>query len=152
MSLVVASPVAGATVPMSEVPDPVFAEAMVGPGVAIQPGGGRQDAVAPVDGTVVTLHPHAFVIAAADGKGVLVHLGIDTVKLKGEGFTLHVAKGDPVVAGQPVVGWDPVAVSAAGYDPVCPVIALDASADRLTELHDVGPVGAGAMLFALSSG
>ena len=55
------SPVDGKTVALGDVPDPVFAQAMVGPGVAVQPSGGRQNALAPVDGTVVTLHPHAFV-------------------------------------------------------------------------------------------
>lgn len=147
MSVVVASPVAGTVMPMSEVPDPVFAEAMVGPGLAIEPTGGRQDAVAPVDGTVVTLHPHAFVIATEDGKGVLVHLGIDTVKQKGEGFTLHVANGESVRAGQPLITWDPDAVRAAGYSPVVPVVALDARPEALSELHTASEVATGERLF-----
>ncbi|SFB22175.1 PTS system N-acetylglucosamine-specific IIA component, Glc family [Amycolatopsis marina] len=129
--LVVLSPVSGAVVAMTEVPDPVFAEAMVGPGVAVQPGGGAADAVAPVDGTVVTLHPHAFVVATEEGRAVLVHLGIDTVKQKGEGFTLHVVKGETVRAGQPIVGWNPDDVAAAGYSPIVPVVALDASQDAV---------------------
>lgn len=127
----VRSPVSGAVVAMTEVPDPVFAEAMVGPGVAVRPVGGAADAVAPVDGTVVTLHPHAFVVATEDGRAVLVHLGIDTVKQKGEGFTLHVVKGETVRAGQPVVGWNPDAVAEAGYSPIVPVVALDASQDAV---------------------
>jgi PTS system N-acetylglucosamine-specific IIA component len=147
VSAVVASPVTGRAVPMSEVPDPVFAQAMVGPGVAIEPAGGAQDAVAPIDGTVVTLHPHAFVVASEDGRGVLVHLGIDTVKQKGEGFTLHVVKGESVRAGQPLIGWDPDAVRAAGYSPVVPVVALDASAESLSGLLAGGEVPAGEQLF-----
>ncbi|GAB2966972.1 PTS sugar transporter subunit IIA [Amycolatopsis acidiphila] len=147
MSTVVASPVPGNAVPMSEVPDPVFAQAMVGPGVAVQPAGGEQEAVAPIDGTVVTLHPHAFVVAGADGKGVLVHLGIDTVKQKGEGFTLHVVKGESVRAGQPLIRWNPDAVRAAGYSPVVPVVALDAAAEGLSELLTDGAVTAGEQLF-----
>jgi sugar PTS system EIIA component len=91
--------------PMREVPGPVFAAAMVGSGLAVAPAGGRQDAVAPVDGTVVALHPHAFVVATEDGKGVLVHLGIDTVKRKGEGFIPHVVKGEPVRAVPGTGGW-----------------------------------------------
>lgn len=142
-----ASPASGEAVPMTEVPDPVFAESMVGPGVAIQPSGGAQDAVAPIDGTVVTLHPHAFVVAGEDGRGVLVHLGIDTVKQKGEGFTLHVAKGEAVRAGQPLIRWDPDAVRAAGYSPVVPVVALDAPAEGLSQLVTGGPVAAGDQLF-----
>jgi sugar PTS system EIIA component len=139
--------VAGVVVPLTEVPDPVFAEAMVGPGLAVVPSDTPGVAVAPVDGTIATLHPHAFVVATESGRAVLVHLGIDTVRLKGEGFVLHVAKGDVVRAGQPVVGWDPVAVAAAGYATVCPVIALDASADVLGELHASGPVSVGERLF-----
>lgn len=144
--LSVASPVAGSVVGLADVPDPVFAEAMVGPGLAVVPSSGL--VVAPVAGTVATLHPHAFVVATESGRAVLVHLGIDTVKLKGEGFTLLVAKGDAVTAGQPMVEWDPVAVEGAGYSAVCPVVALDASADVLADVHEPGPVGVGERLFA----
>ncbi|KFU77576.1 PTS system N-acetylglucosamine-specific IIA component, Glc family [Amycolatopsis lurida] len=151
MSLEILSPVSGKTTTMTEVPDPVFAQAMVGPGIAVLPSGGRQDAVAPVDGTVVTLHPHAFVVATEDGRGVLVHLGIDTVKQKGEGFTLHVVKGEAVRAGQPVVGWDPDAVKAAGYSPIVPVVALDAKADVLSGLLTGGDVEAGDAIFTWDS-
>nr|WP_279587062.1 PTS glucose transporter subunit IIA [Amycolatopsis arida] len=149
--MVVRSPVTGETVPMAEVPDPVFAEAMVGPGIAVRPTGGAADAVAPVDGTVATLHPHAFVIATEDGRAVLVHLGIDTVKQKGEGFTLHVVKGESVRAGQPVVGWDPDAVAAAGYSPMVPVVALDASPDVVTGARTGAEVTPAEPLFTWSS-
>lgn len=147
MSLPVGSPVAGRVVPLTEVPDPVFAEAMVGPGLAVVPAAEPGDAVAPVAGTIATLHPHAFVVATESGKAVLVHLGIDTVKLKGEGFTLHVAKGDTVEAGQPVVGWDPAAVEDAGYASVCPVIALDAGQEVVGDPHAEGPIAVGDQLF-----
>ncbi|QFU88727.1 PTS glucose transporter subunit IIA [Amycolatopsis sp. YIM 10] len=147
MSLEILSPVAGRTVPMSEVPDQVFAQAMVGPGIAVQPSGGRADAVSPVDGTVVTLHPHAFVVATESGRGVLVHLGIDTVQQKGEGFTLHVVKGESVRAGQPLISWDPEAVTAAGYSAVVPVVALDAPAEALSALTTGTEVTEGDALF-----
>ncbi|MBP2472921.1 PTS system N-acetylglucosamine-specific IIA component [Crossiella equi] len=148
MSLSVLSPVAGTVVPISEVPDPVFAQAMVGPGIAVDPDRTAGEAVAPVDGTVVTLHPHAFVVATDAGTAVLVHLGIDTVKLKGEGFTLHVVKGEKVRAGQPVITWNPADIEATGYSPVCPVVALDAAADTLSDLRAPGPVAAGDPLFS----
>lgn len=147
MSLVVQSPVAGTTAPLSEVPDAVFAEEMVGPGIAVTPAGGPCDAVAPVDGTIATLQPHAFVVAAAGGQAVLVHLGIDTVKQKGEGFTMHVEQGDAVRAGQPVASWDPDVVQAAGYSPIVPVIALDAGKDTMSELATGRSVAAGDELF-----
>jgi PTS system N-acetylglucosamine-specific IIA component len=145
--LLVGSPVTGLVVRLSEVPDPVFAEAMVGPGLAVVPSDSPADAVAPVDGTIATLHPHAFVVATESGRAVLVHLGIDTVKLKGDGFLLHVAKGDVVRAGQPVVGWHPAAIAAAGYATVCPVIALDAGPDVVGSPHSPGPVSVGERLF-----
>ena len=147
MSLEVLSPVPGRVTPMAQVPDPVFAQSMVGPGVAVLPVGGRQEVLSPVEGTVVTLHPHAFVVVTDGGQGVLVHLGIDTVKQKGEGFALHVVKGESVRAGQPLISWDPDAVTAAGYSPVVPVVALDADAGALSELPTGGGIGAGEQLF-----
>jgi sugar PTS system EIIA component len=147
VTLRVASPVSGRVVPLTEVPDPVFAQAMVGPGVAVEPDRVSADVVSPVDGTVVTLHPHAFVVATAEGAAVLVHLGIDTVKRKGEGFTLHVVKGETVRAGQPVVTWDPAEVEAAGFAPICPVIALDAAPEVVLDQAG-GPVVAGDALFS----
>ncbi|ONI90207.1 PTS glucose transporter subunit IIA [Saccharothrix sp. ALI-22-I] len=147
MTLRVTSPVSGRVVPLTEVPDPVFAQAMVGPGVAVEPDRVSAEVVSPVDGTVVTLHPHAFVVATSEGAAVLVHLGIDTVKRKGEGFTLHVVKGETVRAGQPVVTWDPAEVEAAGFSPICPVIALDAAPEVLLDQAG-GPVVAGDALFS----
>lgn len=135
MSLRVGSPVAGRVVALSAVPDPVFSQAMVGPGVAVEPVRVKSDVVSPIDGKVVTLHPHAFVVATGDGAAILVHLGIDTVKRKGEGFELHVVKGEEVRAGQRIVTWDPAEVEAAGFAPICPVIALDASAEVLGSIE-----------------
>ncbi len=132
--LVVRSPLPGRVVPLSDVPDLVFAEEMVGPGVAVDPDPGPSTAVAPVDGRVVVLHAHAFVVQHASGRGVLVHLGIDTVQLQGEGFELLAAVGDEVTAGTPVVRWDPTAVEAAGRAAVCPVIALDAPSSAVERL------------------
>ncbi|SPL95354.1 PTS system, N-acetylglucosamine-specific IIA component [[Actinomadura] parvosata subsp. kistnae] len=92
------------------------------------------------------LHPHAYVIVGDDGKGVLVHLGIDTVQLKGAGFQLLAAEGDRVSAGQPVVAWDPSAIEAGGRSPVCPVVALDALSEELTGVAE-GAVHVGDELF-----
>ena len=132
--LVVTAPLAGRVVPLSDVPDLVFAEEMVGPGLAVDPDPGPGTVCAPVDGKVVVLHAHAFVVQTAGGKGVLVHLGIDTVQLHGEGFELLAAVGDDVTAGAPMVRWDPSAVEAAGRAPVCPVIALDAPSSAVERL------------------
>jgi PTS system N-acetylglucosamine-specific IIA component len=132
--LVVTSPVAGRVLPLSDVPDLVFAEEMVGPGIAVDPDPGPSTVVAPVDGQVVVLHAHAFVVQTAAGRGVLVHLGIDTVQFHGEGFELLAAVGDTVTAGTPLVRWDPRAVASAGRSPVCPVVALDAPPEAVERL------------------
>lgn len=143
----VLAPVPGQAVPLADVPDPVFAGEMVGPGRALDPERRELTAVSPIDGRIVKLHPHAFVVVRDDGRAVLVHLGIDTVQLKGEGFRLLVAEGDIVSAGAPVVVWDPAAVEAGGRSPVCPVIALDASADVLTVPAGVAGLATGEELY-----
>jgi sugar PTS system EIIA component len=151
VSLRVSSPVRGEVAGLSAVPDPVFSQAMVGPGLAVRPALLAGDVLAPIDGLVATLHPHAFVVAGESGQAVLVHLGIDTVKLKGEGFTLHVVKGETVRAGQPVIGWDPQAIEAAGYSTICPVVALDAQNSALVDFAPDGPVEPGDPLFIWNS-
>lgn len=143
----VSSPLAGRAIGLAAVPDPVFSGAMVGPGTAIDPVREPSEAVAPVDGVIVSLHPHAFVIVDDSGHGVLTHLGIDTVQLNGEGFELLVNKGDNVVRGQGIVRWDPAGVEAAGKSPICPVVALEATAEALTDLREDGVVEAGESLF-----
>ncbi|MDM7832621.1 PTS sugar transporter subunit IIA [Cellulomonas edaphi] len=121
------SPLSGVVRPVSAVPDVVFAEQIIGPGVAIEPERSQtQHVVAPADGVVGALHPHAFALELADERSVLVHLGIDTVTLAGLGFTLHVRAGEAVTAGQRLVSWSPVDVAAAGLATICPVVALQA--------------------------
>ncbi|WP_431963980.1 PTS sugar transporter subunit IIA [Actinacidiphila sp. bgisy160] len=144
----VSSPLTGRVIGLAAVPDPVFSGAMVGPGTAIDPVREPSVAVSPVDGVVVSLHAHAFVVVDADGHGVLTHLGIDTVQLNGEGFEVLVNKGDTVVRGQKMVRWDPAAVEAAGKSPVCPVVALEATAEALAGLVEDGEVATGATLFS----
>ncbi|NLU71072.1 PTS glucose transporter subunit IIA [Streptomyces sp. HNM0574] len=143
----VTSPITGRAIGLSAVPDPVFSGAMVGPGTAVDPVREPTEAVAPVDGIIVSLHPHAFVVVDADGHGVLTHLGIDTVQLNGEGFELLAAKGDTVQRGQAVVRWNPAQVEEAGKSPVSPVIALEATPDSLSDVVEDGDVAVDATLF-----
>ncbi len=151
MKIAVVAPVSGRVIALSAVPDPVFSAAMVGPGIAVDPGEAESVvAVAPVSGQVVKLHPHAFVVKTEDGAGVLTHLGIDTVQLDGDGFELHVEEGSGVAAGEPVVTWSPAAVAAGGRSPVVPVVALDSAADALSDLREAGDVAAGEPLFTWS--
>lgn len=121
----VLAPVEGRALPLSEVPDPVFSQGMVGHGAAVEPPQQVVDAVAPVSGKILKLLPHAYVIMTADNVGVLVHLGLDTVTLEGAGFTAHVAQGDTVSAGQRVITYDVPAIVAAGLSPVVPVVVMD---------------------------
>lgn len=121
----VCSPVPGRAVALADVPDPVFSQGMVGYGAAVEPPQQVVEAVAPVGGKILKLLPHAYVIMTADGVGVLVHLGLDTVQLQGAGFTAHVAQGDEVTAGQKVISYDVPAIVAAGYSPVVPVVVMD---------------------------
>ncbi|MEH0108417.1 PTS glucose transporter subunit IIA [Tersicoccus sp. MR15.9] len=127
------APVAGTVTTLAEVPDEVFAAQMVGPGVSVAPSGsGPVEVVAPVAGTIVKLHPHAFVITAPEGPSVLVHVGIDTVELKGRHFTVHAEQGQEVAAGETVVTVDLDAVQDAGYSAACPVVVLGAAPDSVT--------------------
>jgi PTS system D-glucosamine-specific IIC component len=100
------APVEGKIVPLSEVPDQVFSQKMMGDGFAILPSSGK--IVAPCDGKIETLFPtkHAIGLTSNSGHEVLIHIGIDTVELKGEGFTAHVAQGDQVKKGQHLLDVD----------------------------------------------
>ena len=121
----VLAPCPGQVLPLSDTPDPVFAGEMVGPGVLIDPDPGRTTVVSPIAGRVVKLHPHAFVVLADSGVGVLVHLGINTVKLEGRGFEVLASEGVVVAAGDPMVRWDPATITGDGMSRVVPVVAMD---------------------------
>jgi N-acetylglucosamine PTS system EIICBA or EIICB component len=131
----VLAPIRGRAVPMQQVPDPTFGDCLVGPGAAIIPPVEIVDAVAPISGTVLQMFPHAYVIVSADNVGVLVHLGLDTVQLNGEGFTAHVAKGDEVEAGQPIMTYDVPSVVATGRNPIVPVVVMEKQAQDIRLDH-----------------
>jgi PTS system glucose-specific IIA component len=147
----VLAPVDGRAIALADVPDPVFAQGMVGHGAAIDPPHQVLDAVAPVSGTLLRLMPHAYVIMTADGVGILVHLGLDTVSLNGAGFTALVSQGDQVSAGQPVITYDVPAIIAAGLSPVVPVVVMDEREASNITVGDAVSSGAeispGALLF-----
>jgi PTS system glucose-specific IIA component len=121
----VLAPCPGRVIPITDTPDPVFADEMVGPGVAIEPDPGETTVVSPIAGRVVKLHPHAFVVLGGNGVGVLVHLGINTVRLDGRGFEVLASEGSVVEAGEPMVRWDPATISGDDISTVVPVVAMD---------------------------
>jgi PTS system glucose-specific IIA component len=146
----VLSPCPGRVIAMADVPDPVFAEEMVGPGVAIEPEPGPTVVTSPIAGTVLKVHPHAFVVLG-DGVGVLVHLGINTVRLDGAGFEVLATQGSEVAVGDPMIRWDPATIPASvgGQDvsTVVPVVVMDAPRGSVTSDAIGGPVVAGDLLF-----
>ena len=105
-TLTLKAPLTGVLVPIEQVPDPVFAQKMVGEGISIDPLSDRL--LAPCDGEVIHLHPasHAVTIRALGDLEVLLHIGLDTVKMRGEGFTAHVTVGDQVRVGDDLVSFD----------------------------------------------
>ncbi len=119
------APVAGQVVPITEVADKVFASKALGEGVGIVPTAGR--VVAPVSGVLVTVPDsgHAFGIRTDDGVEVLVHVGIDTVRLEGKGFDVKVAKDQHVVAGDVLADVDLDVIRGAGYDPTTVVVVIN---------------------------
>ncbi len=120
------APVNGKLIEMTQVPDPVFSNEMLGKGCAIWPDG---DVVyAPVSGAVTVTMGHAVGITSDDGIEALVHVGIDTVNLGGKGFTSYVSQGEKVTAGQPVLKMDRSVIASAGYRD-CVVLAISNSAE-----------------------
>ncbi len=148
----VLAPVAGRLLPLSAVPDEVFAAEMVGSGVAIEPSvpadGADAVVLAPVAGTVMKLHPHAAIVLAGTGIGVLVHVGIDTVNLNGEGFTLFAEEKAKVAAGDPLIGFSPSGIRGRGLSAICPVVVMDSVAGSITGLEE-RDVAAGDWIFSV---
>ncbi|MDR8019926.1 PTS sugar transporter subunit IIA [Nesterenkonia aerolata] len=140
------TPCPGTVRALETVPDPLFAGGLVGPGAAVEPYDGTQHAMAPITGQLLKVHPHAYVVINEARLAVLVHLGIDTVSRRGDGFTVLKEEGDQVEAGTPVIEWDPVAVRTAGLSAVIPVVALEKTEDTVTDVLD-GEIAAGQRLF-----
>ena len=141
--LTVVSPLAGKIIPVEEVADGVFSEKMVGDGFAVEPE--ADEVLAPADGeiTLVFDTKHAFTMRTAQGVDLLVHMGIDTIRLNGEPFTLNIQQGDTVKAGQPIGTMDRAAILAAGYRTVTPVVVGNLADLGGFELTRTGEVKAG---------
>jgi PTS system beta-glucosides-specific IIC component len=123
----VLSPLSGTIHPLSDVPDPAFSSEAMGKGLAIKPSEGR--VVAPFDGkvTVAFKKKHALAVVSESGAEMLIHVGIDTVKLDGQYFTSHIKEGDTVTAGQLLLEFDVEQIAAAGYETVTPIIVTNST-------------------------
>lgn len=121
----IGSPVKGRAVPLSEVNDPTFAEEMLGKGMAVIPSEGK--IYAPADGVIEMVFDtmHAVSMTTDLGAEVLVHVGLDTVKLGGDGFKSHVKAGDRVKMGDLMLEADLEKIKAAGYDTITPVVVCN---------------------------
>lgn len=121
----VASPLLGKAIPLSQVKDEVFATGVLGEGVAVIPDKG--ELYAPADGTIETVFDskHAISMITDAGVELLMHVGLDTVKLEGKGYTPLVKNGDQVKRGQLLLRFDIAAIQAAGYDVTTPVIVTN---------------------------
>ncbi len=126
------SPLNGSICPLDQVPDDVFAQKMLGDGLAVIPTDGK--ICSPVSGTIsqVTETKHAYCITSDDGLDILIHFGIDTVKLKGEGFNVLVKEGDRVEVGTPICEADIDFIKNAGYELHTPVL--------ITNMDDVSNI------------
>ena len=133
--MIVYSPLEGDRVDIVDVDDPAFSKKMLGDGVAVRPTG--RVVSAPFDGEVVSLFStkHAVGLVSDEGVEVLIHIGLDTVAMNGDGFEAHIVQGQRVIAGQPLVSFDPEKIVAAGYDLVTPVVITN-TAD-VTEIVQV---------------
>lgn len=121
----VVSPLAGQVKTLSQATDPVFSSGVMGQGVVIEPSQG--ELVSPVNGTVTVLFPtkHAVGIVSEEGVEMLMHIGMDTVSLDGQGFEAHVVQGDKVVVGQQLISFDMDVIKEAGLVTETPVIVTN---------------------------
>src|SRR5512133_1310558 len=131
--LILRAPVSGVIYPLERVPDPVFAQKLMGDGLSIDPVDGTLRA--PCAGEVVTLHPasHALTLRTAGGVEVLMHIGIDTVSLKGVGFTPRVRQGDKVDAGAPLIDFDLDKLATTAKSLLTEIIISNGDAARIVE-------------------
>ncbi|NLI85216.1 MAG: PTS transporter subunit EIIC [Propionibacterium sp.] len=147
----IVSPVNGRLIALADVPDKVFASGALGAGVGIVPSDGHF--VAPIAGTVVTVFPtgHAYGIKSDDGIDLLVHIGIDTVAMKGDGFTSEVTKGQRVNAGDALATADLAKISEAGFDPTTIVVVTNTKSLGAITSEQPGQVAAGDAVLAVEA-
>jgi len=130
------SPIVGEVVALTDVPDEVFASKMVGDGIAFKPDEGAL--FAPVSGRIVQVFPtkHAIGLETKEGLEVLIHIGINTVEMKGEGFRSFVCKNQWVEAGDKIMEFDLDLIEKSGRSTIIPVIITNMDNVKSIEIHD----------------
>lgn len=148
--LVLLSPLDGWAAPLGEVPDPVFAEAMLGDGVAVDPTSSVLRA--PCDGVVISVHAarHAVSLRAAGGVEILMHIGLDTVALGGEGFEVHVGDGETVKAGDRLISFDLEILASKATSLMTPIVITGPAGRRIAQRWVGRSVKAGDKLLELA--
>lgn len=138
--IIICSPVNGKIVPIGDVSDPTFADEILGKSVAVIPQANR--VVAPVNGTVQVMFEtgHAVSIVSDEGTELLIHIGIDTVKLKGQFFKVYVKSGDKIKKGDTLIEFDEAQIKSAGYDTVIPIVICNSESYSKVEGTQAGPI------------
>ncbi|MCM1154585.1 MAG: PTS glucose transporter subunit IIA [Roseburia sp.] len=141
--IMIAAPLSGRLVSIKEVSDPTFSEEVLGRGVAIIPADGK--VCAPADGVVNTVFPtgHAAAMTSNEGVEILIHVGLDTVKLNGKHFTIHAAEGQEVKKGDLLIEADIEQIKAEGYDIITPVIICNSGDFSDFQMAEAGDVAIG---------
>ncbi len=142
-SIQLIAPVSGKMLTIEEVPDPVFSQKMMGDGVAFEPQEGK--IVAPADGEIIQVFPtkHAIGIKAVNGAEILIHIGLETVGMKGEGFTVHVSEGKKVKQGDVLVTVDLNLVKEKASSIITPMIITNLNDMQSIEKSSLSSVIAG---------
>lgn len=143
------APVAGEAVPISEVSDPTFGQEILGKGIAIKPTEGK--VLAPCDGKVDMMFEtgHAVSLVSDGGAEILIHVGLDTVELKGKHYTIHAHNGDKVTKGQLLIEFDFQAIAAEGYDVITPVVICNSDDYSSIKPHTGKAVAPGDLILEL---
>jgi len=149
---VVVAPTPGELVAMADIPDPVFAGGAMGVATGIKPSKGI--VYAPVSGVVTATMPgslHAVGLASDSGVEVLIHVGVDTVEMKGDGFAGFVEKGEHVTAGQPLITFDTAKIAAAGHSDCVITVVLNGDDYASVEPVEPGAIEAGKPIINLKN-
>lgn len=144
------APVSGTAIVLNQVQDPAFATGLLGKGIAIMPSDGK--VVAPCDATVDTLFDtaHAVTLISDFGAEILIHIGLDTVNLKGKFYTAHVQNGQQVKKGQLLIEFDLDAIKAEGYDTVTPMVICNSEHYRTISTYTGKQVSRGDAVIKVS--